>query len=237
VAMKLATLYAGRGQPLSAWELLLPLTTAGHPGNEKALLELVRLLKQQRMDEEALEAYEAEVGSGPPGPALTLEVAGLLKQRARWAEAAEYFRSALSQEERDPQPILLGLAEALSQLGRWAEAERALAIALRAEDLDVRGWLLLAEVLRGQGRLDEVRGALEQALRSDPTSWKAAVELGKLAMGRGDPRGARYYFEAALWHDPYNVEALDGLKALKEAAVVDAEPRASQNVEASPKDL
>jgi tetratricopeptide (TPR) repeat protein len=100
-------------------------------------------------------------------------LAATLRAKARFAEAEEMYRSALTMRQTEPEPSPVRIASALYGLalldrdtGRFAEAER---LARRALDdgIDQASALdLIGTVVRSQGRLREARSLLQRALEA-----------------------------------------------------------------------
>jgi tetratricopeptide (TPR) repeat protein len=212
--VRLGELYAQRGLHLKAQEALENATRL-RPDLIEAHQRLARLLWSQGQRDAALKAYERAASIKTTDGPFAEELGNVLRQAKRSLEAAEYFRSALSQGATVPAALLLALAETLKELKRYEEAERVLAIAVD-HHADVGAFpILLGQVELEQGRWAEAKRLFEQALAKSPNIPEAYFGLGRIAFDQGDLKAARRLLTVGLRHDPYNTKALETLQAVQ----------------------
>ncbi|WP_270934076.1 tetratricopeptide repeat protein [Falsiroseomonas oryzae] len=155
----------------------------------------------QRMEAALRERLAADPGSGLHWQQL----AGLLAQAGRHAEAAEAFAKAVA-SGASAQALALPWALSLSSLGRHAEAVEVLAPAQARKPKDFALANALGVMLKRAGRLAEAVPVLEAAKRLDPRSVSPWQNLGNVHDLRGDFAAAAAAFAGGLKLDPRNAE-------------------------------
>lgn len=144
---------------------------------------------------------EQQPGSGPHWAQL----AGLLHQAGRHAEAAECFDKAAGNGVL-PHTVALPWALSLSAAGRHAEAVAVLQPAQAKKPKEFVFANTLGVMLKRAGRLDEAVAVLETARKLEPRNVSPCQNLGNTQELRGDFAAAAEAFAAGLKLDPRNVE-------------------------------
>lgn len=180
------------------------------PGDVAARIKLGDWLRRLGRFDDALLEYGRADALGADDPDLLRNIAEILLQQRKFAEAEMVLQRAVEQAPDDAKLLSL-LAGAKQLQGRREEAcadyERALELA--PDDTRVR--IAYADALMRLGRLEEARAQFEQAVRVDPDHFQAQYSLGLLCSQLGDQSGARAAFERALFIEPRNVQALHAL--------------------------
>jgi predicted O-linked N-acetylglucosamine transferase (SPINDLY family) len=150
-------------------------------------------------------ALRARLAERPAdGPAL-LQLAQLLAETQRPAEAVEHFAAAAAAG----QPITafgVPYALALSAAGRHAEAVALIAPQQARRPKDFALANLQGVLLKRAGRLDEALSMLQAAQRLEPRNLSPLQNMGNVQELRGDLSAAAAAFEAGLKLEPRNGE-------------------------------
>jgi Flp pilus assembly protein TadD len=159
----------------------------------------------------------------PESAPVLIEMASMIRDVGRPADALTYLRRAESVAPEDPQ-VLAQLGMALIEAGRSAEAEDFLRRAIRAPNAPAE--YALGSLLEAGGDWTEARAHLERALEIDPSHGRAMVALALGFARQGDVAAARASIDhaAALTSvsaADYAAMGLSLLNAGQTAAAVD----------------
>lgn len=142
--------------------------------------------------------------AGPDEPARLTELAQILKETARPAEAEAMFGRALAMDAHHV-PARLGLGWLLRARGEEGQALEQFESAIRAAQTAQAAApertgpaLQLANALRAARRDDEAALQLQDILEHEPEHPAALLGLGWIALGRQDFAAAYHQFSAAL---------------------------------------
>ncbi len=153
-----------------------------------------------------LEAALRERLAQQPGNAMAWQqLAGLLAQGARHAEAVEAFEAATA-GGASAQALAVPHALSLSALRRHGEAVDLLQAAAARKPKDFALVNTLGVMLKRAGRLPEALAALEAARKLEPRNVSACQNLGNVRELLGDFAGAAEAFGAGAKLDPRNAE-------------------------------
>ncbi len=150
-------------------------------------------------------ALRARLAERPGSGQHWAQLAGLLVQTGRNAEAAEAFGKAVAGGV-PAGSIALPYALALSAAGRHAEAVEVLRPAQARKPKEFALANALGVMLKRAGRLDEAVGVLEAAKRIEPRNVSPWQNLGNVHELRGDFAAAAAAFAGGLKLDPRNAE-------------------------------
>jgi len=127
--------------------------------------------------------------------------AGELLAESHHAEAAEALESALREEPRMPQALLM-LGGAYSELGRNEKAKAQFDLVLKDDPQSVQALVGMANLLMREGRTTDVVTLCKRTLSLDDRNTQAYALLGEVYVGRGQPREALPHFEKAVETQP-----------------------------------
>ena len=127
--------------------------------------------------------------------------AGELSAESQHAEAATALESALREEPRMPQALLM-LGGAYSELGRDQEAKAQFDRVLEDDPQNVQALVGVANLLMRAGRTDDVVTLCKRTLSLDDRNTQAYALLGEVYVGSGQPRQALPYLEKAVQIQP-----------------------------------
>ncbi len=147
-------------------------------------------------------------GSGPladPKDKLpvfsAITAAGEMVMKDRFADAVAALESALREEPKIPQALLL-LATCYGEMGRKEEAKAKLDILLKETPDNTQALTSLAKILIDEGKNDDVIAICKQALSVDDRNTQAFTLLGQAYLAEKDPGQALPYFEKAFEIQP-----------------------------------
>ena len=211
---RLGDLYLQTRESLKAQEALTKATQLA-PQRAAPYRALARMYWQQKKLEEARRFYELAARLEPPDGLFAEEIGKCLKEGHQLNWAAEYFRSAISQEGGSRSGLVLAYAQVLKDLKWWAAAEQVARFGMGAFPTNGSFALLLGDLLMEQGRQPEAEMVFRQALAVAPKSVEAYYGLGRIALGRGEVTQAVRYLRHGLRFNPYHREALELLDKLQ----------------------
>lgn len=180
--------------------------------NPNDFCDVFNLYSQSHM---ALTAGQFEIGEKllqklvdrmPDAPRPRADLAFMLQQQGKMAQAYDHYRSAIEMAPDDGhiQRMFGGL---LIRMRRWPEAARHLAIAVSDRPDDLEAWYNLGLAVAMQGRFDEAVTHFERALRIDPKHVSTLHALGAAYLQLGRLNEAKKRFEQALAIDPNHARA------------------------------
>lgn len=127
--------------------------------------------------------------------------AGELIVRDEYAVAAATLESALRDEPRMPQAMLM-LGTAYAELGRTKDAKAQFDGVLRDDPQNVQGLLGMANLLLGQGHTDDVIALCRRTLSLDERNAQAHTLLGEVYAAQNKPAAALPHFDTAVQIQP-----------------------------------
>lgn len=130
-----------------------------------------------------------------------VQQAGDLIVESRYAEAAAALESALRDEPRMPQALLI-LGGAYLELGKVEDAKAQFDTLLKDDPRNVQALVGLANLLMRQGRTSEVVTLCKRTLSLDEKNNQAHALLGEAYAGDGRPQEALTHFEKAVEIQP-----------------------------------
>ena len=151
------------------------------------------------------QALRRRLESGAGGAQDWQQLAALLLQSGRHAEAAEAFAQAAA-AGASAVALALPWASALSAAGRHDRAAEVLATARAKKPKDSNLANAHGVMLKRAGRLEAAAEALQTARRLDPRSAAACQNLGNVLELRGDIAGAAAAFAEGVKLDPRSAE-------------------------------
>jgi choline-sulfatase len=119
----------------------------------------------------------------------------------QYEEAAEELESALREEPKMPQALLM-LGGAYSELGRTREAREQFDRVLKDDPQSVQALVGTANLLMREGRTADVIALCKRTLSLDDRNTQAHVLLGEVYAGRNQPHQALPHFEKAVEVQP-----------------------------------
>jgi tetratricopeptide (TPR) repeat protein len=150
-------------------------------------------------------ALRERIAAQPGNGQNWAQLAGVLVQGGRQAEAAEAFDRAIAGGV-SPAAVALPHALALSAAGRQAEAVAVLQPVQARKPKDFALTNALGVMLKRAGRLEEAVTVLEAARRIEPRNVSPWQNLGNVHELRGDFTAAAAAFAGGLKLDPRNAE-------------------------------
>jgi len=211
---RLGELYLQTRELLKAQEALTKATQLA-PRRAAPYRVLARMYWQQKKLEDAQRFYEQAARLEPPDGLIAEEIGRCFKESRQFPWAAEYFRSAVSQDGGSRSDLVLAYAEVLTELKSRAAAEQVLRFGMASFPANGSFALRLGEALMEQGRQPEAETCFRQALAVAPRSVEAYYGLGRIALGRGEVTQAVRYLRYGLRFNPYHREALELLEKLQ----------------------
>jgi choline-sulfatase len=130
-----------------------------------------------------------------------VQQAGELILEEKYQAAADALESALREEPRMPQALLM-LGGAYTELGRIREAREQYDRVLQDDPKSVQALVGVANVLMREGKTDDVVTLCKRTLSLDERNTQAHVLLGEVYTGRKQPREALPHFEKAVEIQP-----------------------------------
>jgi choline-sulfatase len=130
-----------------------------------------------------------------------VQKAGELILEEKYGEAAQALESALREEPKMPQALLM-LGGAYSELGRNKEAREQFDRVLKDDPQSVQALVGTANVLMREGRTDDVITLCKRTLSLDDRNTQAHALLGEVYAGRNQPVQALPHFEKAVEVQP-----------------------------------
>jgi tetratricopeptide (TPR) repeat protein len=189
-------------------------------------------LRQASARREQLVRRAVEVD--PENPDVLSELASLLQQLGRPADAVPYLTQHLKMVPGDQQS-LIQLGKCYSDLGRFGEAERTLRDALAAAD-DAVGYYNLGLVLEQGDRLQEAESNYRRAISLGPGLASARNNLGLLLARTARMNEAEVQLREAIRLEPSSPDAYSNLSVvlLERRNLVEAEQVALKAIEVDP---
>lgn len=185
------------------------------PENITAYHQLGRLHWQQGDLEGAEQFYTKVAQLSPPDSDLAQELGNYFGQHAKPREAAEYFRSSLSQGGGERPDLLVAYTDALRTLRAWDIAERVGRLGISAFPSQAAFPLLLGQIFADQGRWPEAEPFFRQVISLVPKSVEGYYELGRTVLAQGRWDEAVRHLTRATQYNPYHREALTLLQQMK----------------------
>jgi arylsulfatase A-like enzyme/tetratricopeptide (TPR) repeat protein len=130
-----------------------------------------------------------------------VQQAGELILEEKYQEAAQALESALREEPRMPQALLM-LGGAYTELGRMREAREQYDRVLKDDPKSVQALVGVASLLMREGKTDDVVTLCKRTLSLDERNTQAYVLLGEVYTGRRQPREALPHFRKAVEIQP-----------------------------------
>ncbi len=194
------------------------------PTMSEAYENLALSLRQLERPAEAITALEAALRRGVDRESLRRQLALVLSENRRGAEAVAVLRPVATSTDPATQNAL-GIAYA--DAGEWPEAVAMLEKALKTAPSDPKTHENLGVIELRRGRPAAARAALERALALNdqlPISWNT---LGVVRYQQGDAAGALVAWQKAVALDPRQYDALFnlglvGAQAGRRAEAIDA---------------
>ena len=199
--------------PLAAEHALKRITELA-PSDVEAYHQLGRLHWQQGDLEGAWQSYLSAARIRVPDSELVQELGNYLSQRHQSMEAAECYRSSLSQEGGNRLTLLLSYADTLKTLHAWNEAERVIRFGMSAFPSEVAFPLALGQILGEQGRWSEAEPFLRHVIDLVPKSIEGYYQLGRAMVAQERPAEAVKYLMRVTQYNPYHREALTLLQQI-----------------------
>ena len=168
----------------------------------RALLRKAYMVEAQGKTEEAIKMLDARAAAHSDEYDTYVVKGDLLRNRSRFAEAAEAYSQALARiNEREPQhwSIFFARATCFDRIGRWEQTESDLREALKLDpnQPEVLNYLGFSLLERNQ-RLEEARELIEQAYALQPDSAQIIDSMGWAHYKTGDIDGAVQFLEQAI---------------------------------------
>jgi tetratricopeptide (TPR) repeat protein len=168
--------------------------------------------------------YRAAVAARPRDATIRVNLATLLRQRGKLAEATSEWRAIVdtmphAAEWRSQLAFALAdeaLAATVPDAAKLAEAERILRAVLSAAPELSAAHVNLGNVLERAGRPEEAEAEYREALRLNPGQDVARLNLAALRYVRGDRDEAERLYREAIASDPQAAEAHGRLAAILE---------------------
>lgn len=192
----------------------------------EARRQLARLTWQENELQEAERLYDEAARIAPPDDALAAELGDFSTVRKRPVQAAEYYRSSLSQGGGARPRMVLAFGQALKELHAWDDAERILRYGTSAFPAEPSLPLLMGDVLLEQQKWQEAVPWFQQALAVSPRSAEACYGMGRAALGLGGVEEAIRQLTRALRFNPYHADAARLLQELRASSTIDSHDKA-----------
>ena len=199
-----ALIAAGRARDAVA--LLEPIIVRG--ADLGLLSALGRAFKASGRPQDALAAYERAVLVAPRSAVAEHNVASLLGDLARHAEAEAAARRAFAKGLDAPETWLV-LARALQGQARLDQAEAAYRECIKRRPADAASHRDYAQLLwMRTGELRAASVALDAAIRANPSDGPLAIVKSKLLQSAGDDAGAHATLASAIERSPFDTTLL-----------------------------
>jgi len=135
------------------------------------------------------------------GVFTAVQQAGELIMKDDYRGAAQALESALREEPRMPQALLM-LGTSYSEVGRKHEAKAQFDLILKDDPQSVQALIGMANLLEEEGRTDDVIALGKRTLSLDDRNPQAYILLGEAYVGRKQAAEALPYFEKAVEIQP-----------------------------------
>lgn len=181
--------------------------------SERALMELVRQLHEQKLDELRLLAQLGDAALKSSKVELSVQIGNLLARRGFLTEAETCLTRARRLDISHP-PTYLSLARVCEQRGEWGEGLKFLKIGVQFDPKNP--WFYYEEgvCLHRLGRDEEAKAAFLRALSLDPGHIQARLYLAYL-WSESSPESAQEELEILKLHPFYGGVAKRGLELLE----------------------
>ena len=173
---------------------------------------------QQGQLAEAQQFFGRAVTLQPADSFFAQELGNYFLEAKSPAWAAEYYRSALSQDDKGRQSLLLGYGKVLYELKRWSDAEKVIDVGHTAFPNDAQFPLMRGNIALEQHEWDTAATWLTRAVALTPSLADAHYGLARAAEGRQQLPQAVEHLRQALRYNPYHRQALELLHRLQSEA-------------------
>ena len=204
-ALRQASLYAGRGEWLSAEGICRYLLEA-NPGDPEALQLLAELCFAQGRPAEALDAYDQILRDKPLDADALYNRGVVLSALGRHQDALASFDRALARRPRDV-AALINRGNALQSLARFADALEAFDAVLRIAPGNADARYNRGNALLAMGRHEEAVAAFDAAIALRPEQAEGLLNRGIALAALGRHAEALEAYRAVLALDPRRAEA------------------------------
>jgi arylsulfatase A-like enzyme/tetratricopeptide (TPR) repeat protein len=130
-----------------------------------------------------------------------VQQAGELVVNDDYPAAAKLLESALGQDPRMPQALLM-LGGAYTEMGRTVEAKAQYDLVLKDDPQSVQALVGMASLLMREGKTRDVLALCKKTLSLDDGNVQAHALLGEVYVGQGQPDAALPHFEKAVEIQP-----------------------------------
>lgn len=200
-----------------------PRSKAKH--NRQSLLkELEKAVKLQRSgySQEAQDRYMLLINEGLNHPVCYANLAVLLKQQDKLADAEKLLEKAIGLKP-DYAEAHLCLGNLYLQKGQINKSIDHIQKALEFNKTLLQAYITLADIYRTQGLLELAKAQLSKALSLDHNNESALLSLGSLQLSEGDLENARENIKASLLINPKQARGYFTLSLItdKKSALLD----------------
>ncbi len=208
----------GRVHRAEAEELLAALhdarrTVEREPGNAAAWTRLAVTLRKQPALDEAARALETAVRLSPTDPGLRYSYGEVLRDLARWREAASQF-AAVGPDPELGAAALYNLAWCARRRGNREEESKVWRKAAELNRLDLNAWRRYLETLASGAALDLERSRAAREAEESPADPLAQARLAFAELSRADLPAARRAALGAARADLNDVHAQTALREI-----------------------
>jgi len=173
-----------RGMPLvEAWERDFPADPRPHIYRGMAL-------EQQRLWDQAAEAYEHALSLEPDNCDCRLRLAGVLIESHEYDKAAAHLRRCRSERPDDPE-VACRLAECLREQGEFDQARTLVAPLLERDPRQPHARLLMGQLELMAGAYNSALQWLEPLCAENPSDVEARYALGQVLQATGHSEEAK----------------------------------------------
>jgi tetratricopeptide (TPR) repeat protein len=190
---------------------------AEEPANATLHYDLASSLEKCGNVDDAVVEYEKALSSRPDSTTqmkANCNLASIIAQRGRPAEALVYYNRALALSPND-EYTLLNKGSALIFLQRFDEAEQLFQRVIKISPKNIDAYVNIGTVLYSQGKYQEAADVYTKALRLAPKSGITHRYLGYALREMGNIEKARQEFEIADMLQPGYPQAREDLESLR----------------------